>query len=98
MHLCKFINILLESVKFLCLLSIIGQFWYLYKFSSFFKGLYCILILEIFQGEMEVELAGSTVDHREISFVRAVEIVTCTQKSQEFQISAFCNPQNEFSM
>lgn len=47
---------------------------------------------------MEVELAGSTVDHREISFVRAVEIVTCTQKSQEFQISAFCNPQNEFSM
>lgn len=47
---------------------------------------------------MEVELAGSTVDHREISFVRAVEIVTCTQKSQEFQISAFCSPQNEFSM
>lgn len=76
MYLCKFINPCLESVKCQCLLSNIGLFWYLYKFSSFFVGAYCILILENFQSEMEVELAGSTVDHREVSVLSAVEIVS----------------------
>lgn len=38
------------------------------------------------------------MDKREISFVSAVSIVTCTQKYQEFQIPTFSNPQNEFSV